>query len=158
MCVCVFLACFIILLFQPKVDHSRHKDEDHEGDIPVRERTTQRRVPNRSDEPKYYSTDPFADAFRSPGTRRAKKKEGKGKETGWEPLDEDYVEVDVDPFDPFSASNRSHTTRTSWSELDDDYGREDWYPIFLIMGFAGLVWIFGLLSNALPAATPSLGM
>lgn len=64
----------------------------------------------------------------------------------------------MDPFDPFSASNRHSTTRSPWSDLQEEAKNEDWYPILIIMSAGGLLWLFGLLSNALPAATPSLGM
>lgn len=138
---------------------------ENTDDIPVRERTTSRRTSTRNKSPKYYSTDPFADAYRSSGPKytssstQTSQSTSEMPATGWQPDKEDFVEVDVDPFDPFSASSRrKQTTRSSWTELEDSNNREDWYPIFLIMGFAGVVWLFGLLSNALPAATPSLGM
>lgn len=65
--------------------------------------------------------------------------------------------MDADPLDPFSASRRK--PKTSWDyQSDDEEVEEDWIPIAALMGCAGLIWLFGFLSNALPAATPSLGM
>lgn len=131
-----------------------------DSDIPVRDRSTEPRTSSRTDYPRYESADPFADAFRSSSTRAGSqgRKRTSSNADGWNPSKEDFVEVEVDPFDPFSASNRRASTRSSWSEVEEEAKNEDWYPIAMIMGFAGLLWLFGVMSNALPAATPSLGM
>lgn len=131
--------------------------EEEEDGIPIRERSTSRRVASRRESAQYYSPDPFADTFRSStgaGTNRTRK-----DPNSWTATEDDYVEVDVDPLDPFSASKRRKTTRTSWESTDEeDETQEEWFPILALMGVAGLIWFIGLLSNALPAATPSLGM
>lgn len=127
--------------------------------IPVRERTTPRRESQRRGQPDYIrSEDTFADSFRSSSgsTPRRRKKDSGDR---WDRSDEDYVEVDADPFDPFSAAKARRPAGRGWDfRADDEAPDEDWIPIVALMGCAGLIWLFGILSNALPAATPSLGM
>lgn len=131
--------------------------------MPVRDRTTTPRTPTQSaGDQRYYSADPFADAFRSSNPRATASSSSSASSSsphtaGWEASKDDYVEVDVDPFDPFSASNRNASTRSSWPD-DEEEANDDWYPILLVMGFAGVLWVVGLITNALPAATPSVGM
>jgi hypothetical protein len=73
--------------------------------------------------------------------------------------EEDYVYVDVDPLDPFSPGrSRDAPKWTSSPFADDNLGEDDWIPIAGLLGVASLVWLFGVLSNAVPAAAPSLGM
>lgn len=102
--------------------------------------------------------DTFVDNFRSStgSTSRRHRKEKRGT---WDAPGDDYVEVEVDPLDPFSASKKRQSTRSAWdSQAEDDEYDEDWVPIVALMGCAGLIWLVGMLGNALPAATPSLGM
>lgn len=103
----------------------------------------------------------------------------KDREFSDDPNDE-YIDVDVDPFDAFSASryNRRYQKRRNkkrnsfeFDDLDEDDEGEggwdwggggrgiwggmkdkaDWIPIAMVMGFGTLVWLYGLLSNvALP--------
>lgn len=125
----------------------------------MRERTTPRRTaPQATDSSRSYPSDPFAESTR-PGNNRGSSARS-ATDAGWEASEDDYVEVDVDPLDPFSATKRRRSTRSAWGadDFDEDEARDDWFPILMICGFAGLVWLFGVLSNALPAATPSLGM
>lgn len=140
---------------------NQKKPADEASRVPIRERVTPRRVAHRRESSQYDSGDPFTDTFRSSGGRR-RKRDSIGD---WSAAEEDYVEVDVDPLDPFSAANRNGSSRSSWdssswdspdSEQDND--NDEWFPLVAIMGIAGLVWVLGLLGNALPAATPSLGM
>lgn len=75
--------------------------------------------------------------------------------TGWEASKDEFLEVEVDPFEPESVSSRIRATRLGWSDLDDD-GTDDWYPIILIMVFGGLLLVLGLLTNAIPSVTTSV--
>lgn len=126
--------------------------------IPVRERTTPRRQSTRRSSADGTNVDPFVDNFRS-ATGTTPKRKRKSKVPSWDAVDDDYVELDVDPLDPFSASKKHRATRPAWDfQADDEDVEEDWMPIIALMGCAGLIWLFGMLSNALPAATPSLGM
>lgn len=69
--------------------------------------------------------------------------------------DDEFVDVDVDPFDPFSASrygrgrNRRGTPGSPpWR--DGGFGmkdKQDWVPIFMVMGLGTLLWLFGLFSH-----------
>lgn len=130
---------------------------EREEDIPVRERTTPRRTSVR-DRPADSYDDNFVDNFRSSSGSAPRRRRKDGRR-GWDDPDDDYVEVDVDPLDPFSASNKRQSTRSAWdSQGEDDEYDEDWIPIIALMGCAGLIWLVSMLGNALPAATPSLGM
>lgn len=86
-------------------------------------------------------------------------------------MDDDYVRVDVDPLDPFSparAASERNRSRQNASFIpglvangrrdDVDDGGDDWLPLIAIFGLAGSLWLFGVLSNALPAAGPTVGM
>lgn len=111
--------------------------------------------------PRYYTADPFADAYRSSGPQSPENATAARQTVGWNASKEDYVDVDVDPFDPFSASGpRPARTRTSWADLDDndESSNDDWYPLIFVMGLAGVLWLAGVVGNALPAATTSAGM
>jgi hypothetical protein len=73
--------------------------------------------------------------------------------------EEDYVFVDVDPLDPFSPGRARDAPKwTSSPFVDNNLGEDDWIPIAALLGVASVVWLFGVLSNAIPAAAPSLGM
>lgn len=128
-------------------------------DIPIRERNTPRKVPTRQRTNIGAATGAFDSSFAS-SSRATAARVRRDAWDSWQADDDDFVEVDVDPLDPFSVSKKRSTTRSSWdsSEIDDDDIEEDWVPIMALAGFAGLLWLFGVLSNALPAATPSLGM
>lgn len=134
--------------------------------MPIRPRTTQPRVlkslsTDAESGPRYYTADPFADAYRSSGARSPRTATSSRQTVGWDATKEDYVNVDVDPFDPFSASEPRPSTRSPWADLDSDgdsTSNDDWYPLIFIMGFAGVLWLAGILTNALPAATTSVGM
>lgn len=131
-----------------------HLDDD---DIPVEERTTPRRT-STSERPSGIYDDNFVDSFRSSSGSTSRRRKKTSSE-GWDRPDEEYVEVDVDPLDPFSASNKRQSTRSAWdSQAEDEEYDEDWIPIVALMGCAGLIWLVSMLGNALPAATPSLGM
>lgn len=128
-----------------------------DSDVPVRERTTPRRTSRRERSGDMYE-DTFVDNFRS-STGSAPRRHRKDKSGTWDAGEDDYVELEVDPLDPFSASRKRRSTRSSWDlQAENDEFEEDWVPIIALMGCAGLIWAIGMLSNALPAATPSLGM
>lgn len=138
-----------------------------DGTVPVRQRTTPRRTVKpfggvgAQSRPRYYTADPFADVYRSSSPRSPENATTARQTVGWDARKEDYVDVDVDPFDPFSASGpRPSRTRSPWAELDndDESPNEDWYPLLFVMGLAGVLWLAGIVGNALPAATTSAGM
>lgn len=137
-----------------------------EEPVPVRQRTTPRRTVKPPDgvgaqtRPRYYTADPFADAYRSSSPKSPENATAARQTVGWDANKEDYVDVDVDPFDPFSASGpRPSRTRSSWADLDnDDDSNGDWYPLLFVMGLAGVMWLASIVGNAIPAATTSVGM
>lgn len=111
--------------------------------MPVRERRTQRRVPK---ERVPYRSGKSKDA-RTWGTARP---------TAWDADENDYVEINVDPLDPFTATSHTRSTRSLWDE--EEVGQEDWVPIFGLMGIAAIIWLCSVIGNTLPASAPSLGM
>lgn len=139
---------------------------------PYRARTTEKRVatsrpgswaaPPQASPPVPPPEEPrgtTAAAFRSP------------RSSAPPPPEDDYVRVDVDPLDPFSparaASERSRSRKNSpfppglirsGAGDDVDDGGDDWIPLIALFGLAGSIWLFGILSNALPAAGPTVGM
>jgi hypothetical protein len=135
---------------QPQPQHDLGQQE-----VPLRARKTNKRV-GRGGRPQSQS-DPYdapsarstTSAFRNPRTRPSSA------------ADDDYVVVDVDPLDPFSASRGPNAPR--WGAGDDDGGfddptDEDWLPIAALMGVAGLLWLASVLGSALPAASPVVGL
>lgn len=148
------MCCLVGLQAETFAEEAASGDD---SDIPVRERTTPRRTSRRERSRDMYD-DTFADNFRS-STGSAPRRHRQDKSGTWDAADDDYVELEVDPLDPFSASRKRRSTRSSWDlQAEDDEFEEDWVPIIALMGCAGLIWAIGMLSNALPAATPSLGM
>lgn len=76
-----------------------------------------------------------------------------------DPSENDYVRVDIDPLDPFSPGRRPNSPQWSSSSFGGDSGTsDDWLPLLAVVGIATFMWICGVLGNALPAATPTLGM
>lgn len=77
-------------------------------------------------------------------------------------LDDECVRVDVDPLDPFSPARGrpfEDGDRAGPLALDDEDGAaDDWAPFVALFGLAGVMWLFGVLSNALPAASPTVGL
>lgn len=121
----------------------------------MRERTTPRRAararPVERDEPWNDRGEARAEASRA--RRRA-------NSSGWDASGDDYVDVDVDPLDPFTATKHRRSTRSQWDSVDmeEDEVDEDWIPILALVGVGGFIWMCGMLGNVIPAATPSLGM
>ncbi len=77
----------------------------------------------------------------------------------WGAREEDVVELNVDPLDPFTATKHAATTREGlWQAAAGDGDGEDWLPIFGVVGVASIIWLLSVLGNALPTASPSLGM
>lgn len=83
---------------------------------------------------------------------------GSGEET-WRAREEDVIELNVDPLDPFTATKYAQTTREGlWEAATGDGDGDDWIPIFGVVGVATIIWLLSVLGNALPTAAPSLGM
>lgn len=126
-------------------------ENEREVQIPVRERRTapRRRSASRADaEPVgassvYNNSNSYNDASYNGG------KEG----------DYDYVEMNVDPLDPFTATSHRRTTRDGiWDPKGGADDGEDWIPIFGVVGVASIVWLLSVLGGVVSTGAPSLGM
>jgi hypothetical protein len=108
--------------------------------VPFRARKTAKRVAARR------RAQSAASAF---GSRRSAPPE----------TDDEYVYVDVDPLDPFSPGRSRDAPKWSPSLVsDEDSDAEEWMPFAAVVGIASVMWLLGVLGNAVPSATPSLGM
>lgn len=82
-----------------------------------------------------------------------------GVRAAWDARRDDYVDMNVDPLDPFTATSHRQTTRDGvWDPTGGDDDGEDWVPIFGLVGVMSVLWLLSVLGNALPTASPSLGM
>lgn len=96
---------------------------------------------------------------RRTASQRVYRGERPGNRAVWNGKDDDVVDLNVDPLDPFTASSHPRTTRDGvWDPSGGDDDSEDWVPILGLVGIASVLWLLSVLGNALPTASPSLGM
>jgi len=129
--------------------NNRNNSDQPEVKIPVRERRTPRRRATRTD---------ADDGWQQP-VGAGVKNNNTYQYGGAGGREDDYVEMNVDPLDPFTASSHRRTTRDGiWDPTGGAEDGEDWIPIFGVVGVASIVWLFSVLGGVVSTGAPSLGM